>query len=110
MKKKLEAAETWFIRRIKRIPWVERKTNQEVLQMAGVTRELMMTMATVRSRQLGYLGRVLRGDGPEGDCLLGVIEGKRGRGRQRVKSMDGIREMAGKEEEDGGGSGEVVQE
>ena len=63
--------------------------------MADTTRELMM--ATVKRRQLGYLGRVLRGCGPERDCLLGMIAGKRARGRQRVKYMDGIKEMVRKE-------------
>ena len=66
MKKRLEAAEMWFIRRIMRIPWVERKTNEEALQIAGTTRELM---TTVKRRQLGYLGHVLRVDGLERDCL-----------------------------------------
>ena len=94
MKKRLEAAEMWFIRRIMRIPWVARRTNQEVLQMAGTTRELM---SIVKRRQLGYLGHVLRGDGLERDCLLGMIEGKRARGRQRMKYMDGIKEMVGRE-------------
>ena len=81
MKKRMDAA-MWLIRRIMRIPWVERRTNQKVLQMAGTTRELM---TTVKRRQLGYLGHELRGDGLERDCLLGMIEGKRGRGRQRMK-------------------------
>ena len=63
----------WFIRRIMRIPWVERGTNQEVLQMAGTTRELM---TTVKRRQPDYLGHVLRGDGPKRDSLLGMIERK----------------------------------
>ena len=37
------------------------------------------------------------GDGPKRGCLLGMIAGKRARGRQRIKYMDGIREMVGKE-------------
>ena len=60
MKKRLEAAEMWFIRRMMRVPWEARRTNQEVLQMAGTTRELM---TTVRRRQLGFIGHVLRGEG-----------------------------------------------
>ena len=92
MEKRLEAAEMWFIRRMMRVPWVERRTNQEVLQMAGTTRELMIM---VRRRQLGYLGHVLRGDGLERDCLLGMIEGRRARGRQRMGYMDGIKKMIG---------------
>ena len=53
-------------------------------------------MATVRRRQLGFTGHVLRGDGLQKDCLLGMIEG-RARGRQRIKYMDGIKEMVGRE-------------
>ncbi len=36
------------------------------------------------------------GDGLENDCLLGMIEGKRARDRQRMKYMDGIKEMVGR--------------
>ena len=94
MKKRLEAAEMWFIRRMMRVPWVERVTNQEVLRRAGTTRELW---TVVKRRQLGFLGHVLRGDGLEKDCLFGMIEGKRAQGRQRLKYMDGIKEMLGRE-------------
>uniref|UniRef100_A0A0P4W0B7 Reverse transcriptase domain-containing protein n=1 Tax=Scylla olivacea TaxID=85551 RepID=A0A0P4W0B7_SCYOL len=93
MKKRLDAAEMWFIRRIMRVPWVAR-TNLEELQMASTTRELM---TTVKRRQLGYLGHVLKGDGLEKDCLLGMIEEKRAWGRQRMRYMDGIKEMVGRE-------------
>ena len=82
----------WFTRRIMRIPWAERRTNQEVLQMAGTTRELM---TIVKRRQFGYLGHVLKGDGPR-ETLLGMIERKRARGRQKMMYMDGIKEMVGK--------------
>ena len=59
-----------------------------------MARELM---TTVKRRRFGYLGHVLRGDGPERETLLGMIEGKRTRGRERMKYMDGIKEMVGKE-------------
>ena len=62
--------------------------------MAGTKRELM---TTVKRTQLGYLGHVLRGDCLERDCLLGMIEEKRARGRQRMKYMNGIKEMVEKE-------------
>ena len=41
MRKRIEAAEMWFIRRMLRIPWTARMTNQEVLWRAGVRRELI---------------------------------------------------------------------
>ena len=55
--RKLEATEMWFLRRMLRVPWTARRTNAEVLQMTGVSRELMKT---IRKRQLGHLGHVLR--------------------------------------------------
>ena len=92
MGKKLEAVERWFLRRMLRVPWTARRTNQEVLQMAGTSRQLM---GTIRRRQLGHLGHTLRGTTLEKDCLLGVVEGTRARGRQRLKYMDGIKTLVG---------------
>ena len=60
--------------------------------MAGVKSELM---TQIRKRQLGFLGHVVRGRGLESDCLLGMVEGRRARGRQRMKYMDLVRELIG---------------
>ena len=76
-----------FLRRILRIPWTPRRTNKEVLQMSGTQRKLL---TVIMKRQLGFLGHVLRRDGLESTCLLGMIERKRARGRQRL--MDRIKE------------------
>ena len=92
MQKRLEAAEVWFLRRMIRVPWIARRTNLQVMQMARTERSLM---TTIRQRQLGYLGHVLRGRSLGKDCLLGVIEGTRARGRQRMKFMDGMKAVAG---------------
>ena len=98
MRKRLQAAEMWFYRRMLRVPWTARRTNQEILQRAGVSREVM---TIIRKRQLGFLGHILRGNGREKDCLLGMVEGRRARGRQRTKFMDGIKEFIGCERMDG---------
>ena len=98
MRKRLQAAEMWFYRRMLRVPWTARRTNQEILQRAGVSREVM---TIIRKRQLGFLGHILRGNGREKDCLLGMVEGRRARGRQRTKFMDGIKEIIGCERMDG---------
>ena len=92
MQKRLEAAEVWFLRRMMRVPWTARRTNQHVLHMARTKRSLM---TTIRQRQLGYLGHVLRSRSLAKDCLLGTIEGTRARGRQRMKFMDGMKAVAG---------------
>ena len=87
-----EATEMWLLRRMMRVPWTARRTNQQVLQMAGTSRLLM---TTIRQRQLRYLGHVLRSRSIGKDCLLGMIEGTRPRGRPRMKLMDGVKEVAG---------------
>ena len=62
MRRRLEAEEMRFTRRMLRIPWTARRTNEEVLGMAGTERVLM---TTIRRRQLGYLGHAIRADGLE---------------------------------------------
>ena len=74
-----------------------RRANQEVLQIAGTTRELINAG---ERRQLGFLGHALRRNGREGICLLGMIEEKRTRGRQILKCMDGIKVVNGFEKID----------
>ena len=101
MQKRLEATEMWFIRRMLRIPWTARRTNDEVMQMADTSRKLI---TTIRQRQLRYLGHVLRGSNLEKDCLMGTIEGTRARGRQRLKFMDGIKTLIG-----GSDMGEIIR-
>ena len=101
MQKRLEATEMWFIRRMLRVPWTARRTNVEVMRMAGTSRKLV---TTIRQRQLRYLGHVLRAESLEKDCLLGTVEGTRARGRQRLKYMDGIKKLVGCS-----GIGEVIR-
>ena len=81
LRRRVEAAEMWFLRRMLRIPWTARMTNERVMELAGVRRELM---AEVRKRQLKVLGHILRHDALEKDVFLGKIEGRRARGRQRM--------------------------
>ena len=42
-----------------------------------------------------YVGHVLRGESLEKQCLMGMIEGSRARGRQRIKYLDGIKTLVG---------------
>ena len=91
LRRRLEAAEVWFLRRMLRIPWTARTTNQDVVQTTGTKRELI---TVIRKRQLGFLGHVLRRNGIENSCLLGKINGKIARGKQRHKYMDCIKEAA----------------
>ena len=70
-----------------RIPWTARMTNEEVRERAGVKREVI---ATIRARQLNFLGHTLRENKLEKLTLQGKIEGRRARGRQRMKYMDSL--------------------
>ena len=54
-------------------------------------------MAVVIRRQLRYLGHILSGDSVDRDCLLRMIKGRRAQGRQRVRYMDEMKEMKGRE-------------
>ena len=77
---KLEAFEMWTLRRMMRIPWTARKTNQQVLHQAGTKKELLKQ---IKTRQLKFMGHCLRKHQIENLSLTGTIEGKRARGRQR---------------------------
>ena len=85
--KRLEAAEMWFLRRIMKISWTERKSNTEVIEMTGYKKSLIKT---IRKRQMEFLGHICRKEGIEKQVLCGKLEGTRGRGRQRTTYMDSI--------------------
>ena len=87
MEAKLEAMEMWTWRRMMKISWTERKSNETVLNMIGEERTLMKT---IRKRQMKFLGHIMRRGGIENIAITGMIEGKRGRGRPREKYLDGL--------------------
>ena len=84
LERRLEAAEMWYIRRIMRISWTEKKT-KEVMEMAGYKRSLLKT---IRKRQLQFFWHINRADGLEKQILSGKICGTKSRGRQRKKYTD----------------------
>ena len=85
--KKLEAIEMWLLRRLLRIPWTAKRTNNDVLEMANCERELLKT---IRKRQLEFLGHICRKGEIEHLTVTGKIEGKRARGRQRITFIDSL--------------------
>ena len=85
IRKKLEATEMWFLRRMLRISWTEKKTNKEVLEQAETKRSLFQT---IRKRQMQFLGHLNRHKGLEHLALTGKIEGRKSRGRQRAKYLN----------------------
>ena len=84
---KIEAAEMWFIRRMLRISWTEKKPNVNVLREGNVQRSLLKT---IRKRQMEFLGHVCRLRGLEFLSLTGKVEGKRDRGKQRITFLDSL--------------------
>ena len=87
MRKRLEAVEMWFYRRMLRLSWTEHTTNEEVLTRANAKRSLINI---IRERQLKFLGHVMRKEGLENLVLTGFIEGKRSRGRQRLMFLQSL--------------------
>ncbi|GFO29423.1 endonuclease-reverse transcriptase [Plakobranchus ocellatus] len=78
---KLEATEMWFVRRMLRIPWTAKKTNGRVLNEANKRRSQVNSCV---------LGPVMRRGKLEHLVTTGKFEGKRSRGRQSEKIMDGL--------------------
>ena len=77
----------WFLRRILKISWTERTSNEEVLRRAGVKKE---AVRIVRKRQLAFVGHIYRKDDLERLALTGRVQGKRDRGRQRVTLLHSL--------------------
>ena len=92
--RKLEAAEMWFLRRMLRIPWTAKKSNETVLKEAETERSLIMK---IRKRQATFFGHIMRGGGLEHFITTGKLDGKRGKGRQREKMLDGLKSWLGVE-------------
>ena len=89
----IEAMEMWFLRRMLRVSWTEKRTNLEIPNTARSTRKVI---SNVKRRQAEFLGRVMRKGKLEHLLRAGKIEGKRSRGRQRIKIQDGIAAWLGR--------------
>ena len=96
-KKKLEATEMWFLRRMLKIKWTDKISNEAVLSESGVTRRILKTIA---NRQVSFCGHVVRKEGIENLTLTGKIFGKKSRGKQRRTFLDQLKEWTGLNTED----------
>ena len=85
--RKLEALEMWLWRRMEKISWKDRISNEVVLGRVGVERELITTL---RSRKKSWIGHVLRGDGLLKEVIEGRMEGSKPRGRPRLGMLDDL--------------------
>ena len=80
MLSKLDAFEMWVYRRVLKISWTEKITNEEVLRRMGTDREIVRQFKT---RKLQYLGHPIRHNSSKLQLIEGKIEGRRSRGRPR---------------------------
>lgn len=88
-RERLAAFEMWCWRRMEKISWTEKKSNEEVLGMVNEKRSLLKVIENRRGKMLGHL---IRHDSYIKVIIEGKIEGKRKRGRPRRAYMDQIKE------------------
>ena len=85
-----DAFELWFWRRLLRVPWTERRSNQSILKEISPEYSLKGLMLKLKLQFFGHLMR--RTDSFEKTVMLGKIEGRR-RGQQRMRWLDGITDL-----------------
>ena len=85
---RISAFELWCWRRLLRVPWISGKANQSILKEISPGCSLEGLMFKLKLQYFGYL--IWRADSFEKTLMLGKIEGKRKRGQQRMRWLDGI--------------------
>ena len=86
--RRIDAFELWCWRRLLRVPWTARRSNQSILKEISPEYSLEGLMLKLK---LQYFGHVMwRTDSLEKTLMLGKIEGGRRRGQQRMRWLDGI--------------------
>ena len=91
--RKIDAFELWCWRRLLRVPWTTRRSSQSILKEISPGCSLEGLMLKLKLQYFGHLMR--RGDSLEKTLMLGGIGGRRRRGRQRMRWLDGIMDSMG---------------
>ena len=86
--RRIDAFEWWCWRRLLRVPWTARRSNQSILKEISPGCSLEGLMLKLKLQYFGHLMR--RANSLEKTLMLGKIEGRRRRGRQRMRWLDGI--------------------
>ena len=86
--RRIDAFELWWWRRLLRVPWTTRRSNQSILKEIGPGISLEEMMLKLKLQYFGHL--MQRVDSLEKTLMLGGIGGRRRRGRQRMRWLDGI--------------------
>ena len=85
---RMDAYEQWCWRRLLRVPWTARRSNQSILKEISPGCSLEGLMLKLKLQCFGHLMR--RMDSFEKSLMLGKIEGRKRRGHQRIRWLDGI--------------------
>ena len=86
--RRIDAFEPWCWRRLLRVPWTARRSNQSILKEISHEYSLEGLMLKLKLQYFGYL--MWRTDSFEKTLMLGKIEGRRRRGWQRIRCLEGI--------------------
>ena len=90
-RQRIDAFEPWCWRRLLRIPWTARRSNQPIQKEISPEYSLEELMLKLKLQYFGHLMR--RANSLKKTLILGKIEGRRRRGRQRMKWLDGITDL-----------------
>ena len=90
--RRIDAFELWYWRRLLRVPWTARRSNQSILKAISPGCSLEGLMLKLKLQYFGHL--IQRVDSLGKTLMLGGIGGRRRRGRQRMRWLDGITDLA----------------
>ena len=103
-RRRIDAFELWCWRRFLRVPWTARRYNQSILKESSPEYSLERLKLKLKLQYFGHpMGRT---DSLERTLMLGKIEGRRRRGQQRMRWLDGITNLMGHEFEQASGVGD----
>ena len=91
--RRIDAFQLWCWRRLLRVPWIARRSNQSILKEISPEYSLEGLLLKLKLQYFGYL--MGRNDSLEKTVMLGKIEGRRISGRQRMRWLDGITNSIG---------------
>ena len=91
--RRIDAFELWCWRRLLKVPWTARRSNKSILKEISPECSLEGLMLKLKLQYFGHL--MWRVDSFEKTLMLGGIEGRRRRGRQRMRWLDGITDSMG---------------
>ena len=87
---RIDVVKLWYWRRLLRVPWTTNRSSQSILKEISPEYSLMLKL------KLQYFGHLMqRADSLENTSMLGKTEGKRRRGQQRMRRLDGLTDSMG---------------